>query len=251
MIPSSSDATRGEGTGGHDRAPRPPGYRRGRVRRMRALLRPLYRLVLDLEVVGEERVPRSGGCLLVFNHLSNLDAHLLLTLMPRDDATGLVAADYRKRPLHRWIVEAGGGTWLRRGAGDREALKRALGLLEAGWLVGLAPEGGRSPDGRLRPPRPGAAFLALRSGVPVLPVGIDGTDRFSGNVLRGRRTPVRVVVGEPFQLEAPPGCGRREALELGSARIMGRISRLIPPWRLGPFAAPPPEGHPPVPRRFP
>jgi 1-acyl-sn-glycerol-3-phosphate acyltransferase len=229
-----------------DPAPPPVGYRRTRVRLLRTVLRPLYRLILDLEVVGAERIPRSGPCLLVFNHLSNLDAHLLLTLMPRDDATGLVAADYRRRPLHRWIVEAGGGSWLRRGEGDRDALRRALGLLGEGWLVGLAPEGGRSPDGKLRPAKPGAAFLALRSGAPVLPVGVDGTDRFAGRIRRGRRTPVRIVIGEPFVLEAPPGQGRREAIDLGTARIMGRISGLIPPWRIGPPGAPPPAtGGPP------
>jgi 1-acyl-sn-glycerol-3-phosphate acyltransferase len=72
---------------------------------LRHILATGYRAVARLEVEGHAHIPRTGGCLLVFNHLSNFDPHLIFSLMPRRDAAGLVAADYRRRPATRWLLE--------------------------------------------------------------------------------------------------------------------------------------------------
>lgn len=196
--------------------------------RLRRVLSPLYRGALRLRVEGEERIPLTGPCILAFNHLSNLDPHLLFTLVRRPDATGLVASEYRAHPLARRLVEAGGGMWLRRGAGDRGTLRQALALLEAGWLVGLAPEGGRSREGALRRARPGVGFLALRSGAPVLPVAVRGTEQAVAGWLRLQRAEVEVRVGDPVRFERGAGAFRVRAAEV-SDEVMGRIAALLPP----------------------
>lgn len=205
---------------------------------LKRLLGRISRGLFRLEVHDAHAIPARGPCILVFNHLSNLDPHLLFTLMPRADAVGLVAAEYRTRPLVRWLVEACGGLWLHRGKADRATLRRALVLLEGGALVGLAPEGRRSPDGRLGAGRPGAAFLALRSGAPVLPVALEGTERALATLRRGRRPRVVVRFGEPFFLKDPlapsqPG-ERREELEEGTRRIMEALAALLPRERRSP-----------------
>jgi 1-acyl-sn-glycerol-3-phosphate acyltransferase len=206
---------------------------------LRTLLAPAFRTLLDLEVHGVDRVPRCGPCLLVFNHLSNLDPHLILTLLPRRDVTGLVAASYRERAIPRILVEASGGIWIRRDTTDRAALKAALLLLAEGWLVGIAPEGGRSPDGLMRRGKDGAAYLAIRSGAPVLPVGVDGTDRVLPELRRGRRARVRVRFGSPFRPESPflaiSAC-RQKGREAVTQEIMARIALLVPDERRGAYA---------------
>lgn len=206
---------------------------------LRRVLTAIYRAILRLEVECEERIPGEGPCIVVLNHLSNFDAHLLYllyTLVQRLDATGLVAAAYRRRPFFRWMVEACGGMWLRLGEGDRRALRTALQLLANGWLVGLSPEGGRSPTGALSQGRRGAAFLALRSGGPVLPLAVTGTERIHGNLLRLRRTRVRVRVGEAFH----PAGGReldfRTRTQRATEEIMCRIAALLPPPYRGEYA---------------
>jgi 1-acyl-sn-glycerol-3-phosphate acyltransferase len=206
------------------------------VRAVRAVLSPLYRTLLALEVEGKERVPASDPCILVFNHLSNLDPHLIFTLLSRADATGLVAASYRERAVTRFLVEAGGGMWIRRDITDRIAIRTALRLLADGWLVGIAPEGGRSPDGVLRRAKSGAAYLAIRSGAPLLPVGIDGTDGVVAALVRGRRARVRVKFGYPFRPSPGSGLRGQDLRHTVTHEIMTRLAALLPKERRGPYA---------------
>jgi 1-acyl-sn-glycerol-3-phosphate acyltransferase len=200
----------------------------------------IFRGLVRRHVVGLENIPESGAaCILVFNHLSNFDPHLLFTLVRRADATGLVAADYRPRRWSRIAIEAGGGMWINRGGGSREALRDALALLDRGWLVGLAPEGRRSPTGSLREGKPGAAFLASRAGVPVIPVGVTGTERIHRELSRLRRTPVTIRIGEPFFVGPSTRIPRKEAFREATELIMTRIAAELPPPYRGAYAGNP------------
>lgn len=206
---------------------------------MRAVLNMLYGLLMRREVFGPENIPAEGPCLLVFNHLSNFDAHLLYCLVDRKDLTGLFAADYRAHPFFRFMVEAPGGLWLRRGEGDRRTLRAALDLLERGWLVGIAPEGRRSSTAALNPARRGAAFLATRADVPILPVGIAGTEKIAAGMKRFRRVTVTVRVGEPFRLPLREFGGSRQHLQTCTDLIMCRIAALLPISYRGAYTAHP------------
>jgi 1-acyl-sn-glycerol-3-phosphate acyltransferase len=196
----------------------------------------VLRRILDLafavttirRVEGLSNLPPTGRFLLVFNHLSNFDPHLIFTLVERPDAAGLVAANYRHNSAARFLVESTGGLWLRRGDGDRATLRAALSLLEDGWMIGIAPEGGRSRTGGLREGRPGPAFLAIRTGAPVVPVAVTGTERISRSLPRMRRTRVTIRFGSPFLLPAMPSRGRKQHLRAATDTIMCRIAALLP-----------------------
>ncbi len=195
---------------------------------LRAGLDRLLGLMTRREVTGLENIPREGPCLLVFNQQSVIDTPLLSTLVPRADVTGLVARDYRRNPFYRILVQAGGGFWITRCSGDRGALESALRALEDGWVVGISPEGRRSLTGGLVEGKPGPAFLAKRSGAPVVPVGFAGTARVAGSLARLHRPTVAIRVGEPFRL-GPFGPGSHRAqLRDDTDRIMRRIADVLP-----------------------
>lgn len=206
---------------------------------LRLTLKVLYSCVMRRQVFGLEHIPSTGPCLLVFNHLSNLDPHLLFCLLSRDDLTGLFASDYRSHPFFRFMVECPGGLWLRRGEGDRSALRAALARLEEGWMVGLAPEGRRSSTGALREGKRGAAFLAVWAGIPVLPVAITGTENVAAGIRHLRRAAVTVHFGEPFWLPQQGGGGTKQHLQVCTDEIMCRIAALLPADYRGAYEAHP------------
>ncbi len=147
----------------------------------------------------------------------------------------MVAWEYRDYVLFKWVLEAAEPIWVRRSEFDREALLESIRVLRQGGLLGLAPEGTRSPDGTLQPGKHGVAFLAARVSVPIIPVGIAGTDQMVERFRRMRRMRIRVVFGESFHL---PQEGRLSSEELAAATeiIMLRIARLLPPERRGVYA---------------
>jgi 1-acyl-sn-glycerol-3-phosphate acyltransferase len=179
-------------------------------------------------VSGLERIPRNGPCLLVFNQLSLVDTPLLSVLVPRRDVTGLVAQDYARNPVYRFLVECGGGIWIRRGARDRVALAGALAALRAGWVVGISPEGRRSPTGALIQAKSGPAFLARRSGAPIVPLGFENMDALALDWRRLRRPTITVRIGEPFRLPPETKLGRKQQLRADTDFIMGRLTAVLP-----------------------
>jgi len=193
----------------------------------------LARLFFRARVEGVEHVPRTGPFILVANHCSNLDPPII------GWATGnkvgrvihfMAKMEMRRWPLAGWLSQSSGVIFVRRGEADRAAQKAALDALAAGRPIALFPEGTRSRDGHLRQGRGGAAFLAMRSGAPLLPVAISGTHRiFPGRSRFPHASRVVVRIGEPFSLPHVPG-GRldRPALAEGTERIMAEIEGLLP-----------------------
>jgi 1-acyl-sn-glycerol-3-phosphate acyltransferase len=210
-----------------------------RVRLLRGIVNGLFSLCTRRTVSGLENIPTTGACLFVFNHVSNFDPPLLFTYIHRPDATGLVAADYRPNRFYRFVVETAGGMWIRRNARDREAIQRALSLLESGWLVGVAPEGRRSPNRALIEGKQGPAWLALKANAPVLPVGVTNTWRIGQSFWRLQRPAITVAIGKPFRL--PPRDGRRSKEHLGECTdlIMCQIAALLPPEYRGVYTTHP------------
>ena len=213
---------------------RPPHPWRSAV--VRTVANALFAALTRRRVFGAEHVPAQGPCLLVVNHLSKLDPPLLLTVLPRRDLSALVAADFRRRPVHRVLLEAAGGTWIRRGAGDRAGLEAALALLAQGRIVGIAPEGRCSPTGALIMGKPGPALLAARANVPILPVAVTGTERVVPALKRLRRATLTVRFGEPFLLPPLESANQKQQLRAGTELIMCRIAALLPPAYRGVYA---------------
>jgi 1-acyl-sn-glycerol-3-phosphate acyltransferase len=109
-----------------------------------------------------------------------------------------------------------------------DAIKLSLHHLKSGGAMGLAPEGTRSPSGQLQKGKTGAAYLADRSGVPILPAVVWGTEKVAQNLKRGRRTLVTCVIDKPFRLPSN-GRAKGETLEQYTEIIMCRLAALLPP----------------------
>jgi 1-acyl-sn-glycerol-3-phosphate acyltransferase len=170
----------------------------------RYVLRPLGALVLRPEVSGRSRLPASGGAVLAFNHVGFLDALLVTQVLPRPTRF-MAAAGVLRIPLVGQILRASGAFGVRRGESDRESVRNAISIAERGGLVGIFPEGGLRHGGAIGELHRGAALIALKAGVPLVPVGI------------GRR-PAFVRVGAPI---APDGDAR--ALTSALAEALGAL----------------------------
>lgn len=206
------------------------------VRVIRAGVRVIARSLARLEVSGLENLPMHGGGLLILNHLSNIDPALIFAVVPRDRLTGMVAADYRHKAIEGRLIALAGGTWLRRGESDRDALEKALALMRSGWIVGIAPEGRRSPTRSLQRGKRGPAFLAHYAGMPIYPVAITGTEHWLASLKRGRRPVVRLQFGAPFRLPEQLGEAHRQYLEQATDWMMCELAALLPSAYRGVYA---------------
>jgi 1-acyl-sn-glycerol-3-phosphate acyltransferase len=203
----------------------------------------LVRVVGGARVEGHEHVPATGPFILASNHTSLADPPILgATVGHRNRRLihFMSKREIRDWPVIGWLADNSGVFFVRRGEGDRAAQRLALELLAEGRPIAVFPEGTRSRDGRLGTAKAGAAVLALRSGVPVLPVAIVGTHRlFPGRSRFPHRSPITVRIGKPFVLgHQPEGRLDREALNSGTERVMREIAALLPPSQRGSWGEP-------------
>ncbi|MGI9600526.1 MAG: lysophospholipid acyltransferase family protein, partial [Acidimicrobiales bacterium] len=163
---------------------------------------PLRRLWLDIETEGLANVPTSGPVVLAANHLSFLDSLVLMYETPRR-VTMLGKAEYLDSPVTGRLFPAAGMIPVdRTGRGVAWSLRQALDRLADGEAIGVFPEGTRSRNGALAEGHPGVAHLALRSGAPIIPVGIIGSDRAQPVDARLPRfgAPITARFGAPLDL---------------------------------------------------
>lgn len=187
----------------------------------------MARGLFHFTVTGGERLPQTGGAVVVANHVSWLDPIIVPLALPRKPAF-LAMEELWRMPVIGLVMRIYGplAIPLNRGAVDATALKRSLRALEGGALLIIFPEGGITPNGRLRPFHRGAAMLAARARVPLVPVAIQGTaDALPLGRILPRRRPVTVHVGAPI---APPG-QEREDLERASEAAAAQIQELLSP----------------------
>jgi 1-acyl-sn-glycerol-3-phosphate acyltransferase len=211
-------------------------YPRRRVIRsvLRGLDHLLFALLADLEVTGQQNLPKEGPLLVVINHFSFVDPAVAVRVTPYPIE---VVAGFQNPAAPfwgSWILKLWGHFPVYRGMSSVGALRAAEDILAQGGVLGIVPEGGAWAK-VLRPPRPGTAFLAARTGVPLLPIGIDGATEISSRLRKGQRARVTVRIGEPFGPFRTTGRGRERRQELDHIghQIMRRIAELIPPERRG------------------
>jgi len=183
----------------------------------------------EMKIIGRENIPSSGPLLVVGNHFSFLDPLAVIHVVPwqLEFIAGAQAPNAPK--ALGWIRKLWHTIPVNRGTASRQALLTAQNVLNNGGVLGIFPEGG-SWATVLRPPRPGAAFLAARANAPILPIGIDGLDRFFKNVRIGKRAPVTIRIGKPFgpyRLDRKNG-NPREQLDQVGHEIMQHIADLLP-----------------------
>ena len=201
-----------------------------------ALARLAVWLFARARTYGFEHIPRQGPALVVSNHLGDADLVVGLALSPVQ-VDALSKAELYDYPVLGKLMDAYGVIWVHRGQPDRHALRAALDGLSQGRFVAIAPEGRESLTGALEQGTEGAAYLALKAGVPVLPLTFIGTEnaRIYGNLKRLRRTDVSMTVGAPFRLDELPD--HKRAIELGTQKIMCVLAAQLPPEYRGVYAS--------------
>lgn len=187
----------------------------------------LIRVLTKRTVEGLENFPRKGPALVTVNHLGDADGPLLVSTLPASlDALGKV--ELYDFPILGKLLEWYGIIWLHRGRPDRRAIRAALDGFSQGRFILIAPEGRFSLTGGLEEGQPGAAFLALKAGVPVVPVVVIGTENehVYGHLKRFQRAPITLRVGRLFYLSLQ--ANRREAVQEGTEQIMEALADLLP-----------------------
>lgn len=205
---------------------------------VRFLIRVFFRLIAHIDVYGFENLPRSGAYIVAANHVGRLDILLAYYLINRRDVIMLVAEKYQKLAINRWLVKQVDGIWLDRFNADLRALRTTLKRLRRGGVLTMAPEGTRSPNGALKAALNGASYLAAKSGVPVVPAGITGTEDavVKARLRRLQRLHITVRFGTPFTLPPFKTHNRDAALQQYTDEIMCRIAALLPAASRGVYA---------------
>lgn len=204
----------------------------------RVTLQPLVRLVTPVRSYGTERVPRSGGVVLAFNHFHWIDPPVFGAVSPRT-VYFMAKVEAHRIPGLGQLIRSFGTISVRRGESDRDAVRRMREVVRDGHALGLFVEGTRQLSGEIGPVQPGAAMVALQEDVPVVPAAIHGSHTWRV----GNWAPVSVAWGEPMRFDRLPkgGKGYREAsAELGAKlrelhdwlaelHALGRPRRATPP----------------------
>ena len=196
--------------------------------KLQNLIRFLMKNLTRTEFFGLEHLPREGGFLVATNHISRLDITALFVNPVRPDITALVADKYLKYPFFRWFTVAAGGIWLDRSKADFSAFGQALAVLNQGRALGIAPEGTRSTTGKLLEGKPGTILLAHRARVPIVPVGISGSEKALKELLKLRKGTITVRFGEAYRPPPFSRDHREEDLQQQTDELMCRIAALLP-----------------------
>jgi 1-acyl-sn-glycerol-3-phosphate acyltransferase len=200
---------------------------------MRLFYRTAYNLVgwqlylHGMKVDGVENMPKTGGVLIVANHASFLDPTTIGWAVQRE-IHYMARKTLFKPPIMNWLLPICNVLPIDRdGVESSSTLRSIIALLKGGKPLLLFPEGARTADGNFQPAYPGAGFIAVKSGVPVLPVRIFGSyEAFPRHKKWPKFTPMRVVIGEPYRPTIPPGRKSKEAYNEAAQEMMAKIAAL-------------------------
>lgn len=209
----------------------------------RPLVKPIFQglfyVLAHVKVTGQENVPYGKPYLVAINHISTFDPPFAVAFWP--EMVEVMGADIIwKRPGQAQLAWLYHGIKVHRGEVDRALFDKALSVLNSGYPLLMAPEGGRTHATALRRAKPGLAFIIEKAGVPVIPVGITGTtDDFFKKAIRGARPTLEMRIGKPIQLPPMEGKGeqRRETRQRNTDLVMAHIAGLLPEYYRGEYAA--------------
>lgn len=197
---------------------------------VRSLFLPLGRICFGLEVIGADRIPPLGGAILVAPHRSWLDPPCVGAITARPIRFLIMDRVFNK-PWARWFYRGMQAIPVTQsGHGSISALRGAMRALQAGWLIGVFPEGRVLRPGDTGKIHPGAALLAVRCGVPIVPIGIHGTaDAWPRDRRLPRRGKVRMAIGEPIPPPAERSRRAVDGLVQAMESAMEGLSRSVAP----------------------
>lgn len=183
------------------------------------ICRAVLLVIRRWKIIGNSHLPPGQGMILIANHVSYWDPVVIGCAINRK-IFFMAKEELFHIPVLAWIVKKLCAFPVQRNGGGRASIKKALELLDKGNVVGIFPEGTRNKTGELLNPHMGAAMLALKGGVPLLPVAVSGTKGFCGRV--------KVVFGEPLYFDTPNRrTFSRTEMESFSRTAMEEIGRLL------------------------
>jgi 1-acyl-sn-glycerol-3-phosphate acyltransferase len=197
---------------------------------IRLVLGTVFRLLARVIITGKKNVPRGKPYLVAINHVSIFEAPFVGVFWP-EQMEALGASDVWDRPGQNILARMWGGIPVHRGEYDRAAMEGVLLALRSGYPLLMAPEGGRSHKPGMREAKPGVAYIAEQSGMPVIPVGIVGTtDDFFSKAVKGQRPTLEMHIGKPIQIPAAEGKGevRHASRQRNADLVMRHIAGLVP-----------------------
>ncbi len=180
-------------------------------------------LIYRVRAIGVKNVPREGPLLLAPNHFSQMD-HFFVGLYLRRQVRFMAKSQMFGPPILTYIYKHGGVFPVRRGQHDEESFKTAFTILEQEGMLLVYAEGGRSRSGELGEVKPGIGRIALESGVPVVPVAIQGSEKVR-RWKRFRFPKVTVQFGEPLSFPVEEGASRERQLEVAE-EVFGQVRKM-------------------------
>jgi 1-acyl-sn-glycerol-3-phosphate acyltransferase len=219
------------------------GYNHAQLEPKRRVLRWMidniaFRLLVRIDSVqGIENLPAHGAAIIMINHIAFVDPVVVMGVLPRN-IVPLAKVEVYRYPvfgIFPWLWEV---IPVHRGDFDRKALRSAEEVLRAGEVILVAPEGTRHPA--MQAGKEGIAFLAHRTGAPIIPVTVEGTEGFPTLPIAGRwrRPGAQIHVGKPFRLVDYGERPSRETLRQMTDQAMGVLARMLPERRQGVYGNP-------------
>lgn len=204
----------------------------------RFLNRILIKTLLDIEFHNLDTAPREGALIVAGNHLGVLDALIVYSVVDKRDYIVMVAEYHQNYTFRRWMANLVGAIFVDRYQADFSALREVMKRLNKGGVLIISPEGTRSKTGGLLIGQPGTAYIAAKTGVPVLPVSIVGSEDHlvAANLKRLRRSPVTVLFGDVLHIDPLSRENREEKIQEYTDEIMCQIAALLPEGYRGVYA---------------
>lgn len=197
---------------------------------LKIVFQSLFRMLGKVTISGQENIPYGNPYVVAMNHVSIYDPPLAAAFWP-EYLEIIGAVDVFDKPGQGQLLRAYGVIPVHRGDYDRALLNKIIRILEAGYPLLIAPEGGRSHVTAMKRARPGIAYIIEKTHVPVVPLGLVGTTGdFWQRARRGERPPLEMHIGKPIQLPetSSRGAERHEARQHNADLVMGHIAGLLP-----------------------
>ncbi len=198
-----------------------------------SLLRGLFRILFKVDTTPLKGVMKEGPAIIITNHTSNFEGPLLYVFMQPRPLMALAKKELWNNGLTRYAMKLWESIAVDRENMSRQTLEECFSALDAKNILAIAPEGTRSSDGKLQQGKGGVAFIAHKKDVPLIPIVTLGFENFSKNIKRLKRTPIKIMVGKPFEIIQKGGRLDAQKREDLIDEIMMRLALLMPPEQRG------------------
>jgi 1-acyl-sn-glycerol-3-phosphate acyltransferase len=192
------------------------------------LIRVYTRVTCRIDAPDLHKFPSHGPVIAIANHTGQIEVPMLFAHLQPRPLTGWAKVEAWDNPFLRWVFGVWNAIPVRRGEADIKALKLALKALEEGKIFGLAPEGTRNYNGKLKRAMPGTAIVALHSGAPIVPIAHWGGEVYLKNLKRLKRTDFHIRVGEPFKINVSGVKVNGEIRQQIVDDMMYELAKLLP-----------------------